>query len=128
MIPPGLTCAKCGRNLYPHTATTTEDGYTHTHECIRPRVNRADRAEDVQWMAETGECLTGAAARLGITTAALEVWCRRHDRDSLALLLAREPKDHNRVMSDVSIYELTGIGERKARQPHRAKRRKKVAA
>lgn len=41
------------------------------------RFNRA-RAEDVEWMAATGECLTGAAQRLGITPSSLESWCRDH--------------------------------------------------
>lgn len=165
MTPPGLTCPRCQSALYPHLATTTDDGFAHIHRCQRvcviegcgrkhhangycsahnhrlmkygdptfvsdhrPRVDHVERAEDVRWMADTGECLSGAAARLGITPAALEVWGRRHDRESLARLIAREPKDHNRVPSGVSIAELTGDGERRARQPYRMKRRKGVAA
>lgn len=85
------------------------------------KVNHDERAEDVRWMAETGECLSGAAARLGMTTDALEVWGRRHDRASLALLIAREPKDHNRIISGFSVAELTGQTARRAR-------RRKVAA
>lgn len=37
-----------------------------------------ERAEDLAWMAETGETLTGAAKRLGIGLNALEKWCRTH--------------------------------------------------
>lgn len=86
------------------------------------KINHEGRLEDVRWMAATGECLSGAAARLGIAVSALEVWGRRHDRESLALLIAAEPKDHNRYAFGVSIAELTGQTARRAR------RRKKVAA
>jgi hypothetical protein len=52
------------------------------------------RREDLAFMAEMGECLTGAAKRLGITPGTLEDWCRKHDaREILALLLDHEPRD-----------------------------------
>lgn len=38
----------------------------------------AARAEDLQWMADTGETPTGAAARLGLTVDGLEKWCKNH--------------------------------------------------
>lgn len=82
----------------------------------------AARLEDVQWMAETGECLDGAARRLGLTRNALEKWLSRRDPDSLRVLIARQPRDHNRfVGSDISICDLTGLGTRRA--AHRARQR-----
>lgn len=83
------------------------------------KVNHEERLEDVRWMAATGESLSGAANRLGITTDALEVWGRRHDRESLALLIAHEPKDHNRNAYGISIAELTGQTARRARRRNR---------
>lgn len=55
----------------------------------------ANRLEDVRWMAETGESLTGAARRLGITRDALEQWCRRFAPDVGRTLRDREPRDPN---------------------------------
>lgn len=55
----------------------------------------AARLEDARWMAETGECLSGAARRLGLTVMALERWLYLHDRPTLAKLKARQPRDHN---------------------------------
>ena len=46
------------------------------------------RAEDLAWMVETGETLTGAAKRLGISTATLEKWCQRHGHHDLLHKLA----------------------------------------
>lgn len=56
---------------------------------------RNDRIEDLTWLAETGECLTGAARRLGLTVPALEQWARRHANDAYLRLRAREPHDPN---------------------------------
>lgn len=154
MTAPGLTCAHCRGDLYPHTAKRTGDGFAHVHQCpkscsvegcdraydsigycnthrrrfrkygdplVAPKlVNRDARLEDVRWMAETGESFTGAAARLGLKRDALENWLRRHDPETLARLIAREPKDHNRSMDGFSVSELTGKTERR--------RRRKVAA
>jgi transposase-like protein len=50
----------------------------------------ADRLEDCQWMAEHGESLTGAAQRLGIGRDGLEVWLRKHDRDTLRVMAERD--------------------------------------
>jgi hypothetical protein len=50
------------------------------------------RGEDLAWMIETGECLSGAAVRLGITVDALEKWMQRREMyDDLATLHSREP-------------------------------------
>jgi hypothetical protein len=56
-------------------------------------VDHRARAEDVRWMADSGECATGAARRLGITFAALEKWARRFAPDDWRQLVAREPSD-----------------------------------
>lgn len=47
---------------------------------VRPpgRGPSAERLEDLQWMAETGEIPERAAARLGISLTALEQWAGRH--------------------------------------------------
>lgn len=52
---------------------------------------RNERLADVQWMYDGGECLSGAAARLGITTEGLRAWCRRHAPQLGLALAAREP-------------------------------------
>lgn len=87
----------------------------------------AARLEDVRWMAETGECLDGAARRLGMTRKALEKWLTRADREALRVLVAHQPKDHNRfAAAGVSICELTGLGRKRAR--NRANRAQREAA
>lgn len=80
-----------------------------------PLVNADERLEDCRWMADTGEHLAGAAQRLGLNVKALEKWLRTHDRDCLARLMSREPRDHNRVLDGISISELTGKRERRRR-------------
>lgn len=57
---------------------------------------RAERLEDVAWMAATGECMTGAARRLGLTHSALDHWTRRHAPELREVLLAREPLGYSR--------------------------------
>lgn len=80
------------------------------------KVNPDDRLEDAWWMAETGDGLTSAAQRLGLTVNALEKWLERNDKDCLARLIANEPKDHNRrVASGFSISDLTGLREKRRR-------------
>lgn len=54
------------------------------------------RLEDLAWMTRTGEHLTGAAARLGLSRDSLDKWCRRNCPDLLAVLIAREPIDPTR--------------------------------
>lgn len=89
---------------------------------MAPRLfNKDERLEDCRWMAETGESFSGAASRLGLKRNALENWLRRNDPDTLARLLAREPKDHNRSLDGVSVSELIGKTER-------LRRRREVAA
>lgn len=89
----------------------------------------AARLEDVQWMAETGECLTGAAIRLELSRDALENWLRRRDPRSLALLIEHEPKDHNRIQSGLSVSDLTGQrGRRYARRVRSRTRQREDAA
>jgi hypothetical protein len=56
---------------------------------------RRNRLTDVRFMADTGESLTGAARRLGIKPNTLEAFLYDHDRDVLATLRAREPRDPN---------------------------------
>jgi hypothetical protein len=59
-------------------------------------VDHRARAEDVRWFVETGECLTGAARRLGITPQGLDKWCRRMAMlPELDTLRCREPYDWN---------------------------------
>jgi transcriptional regulator with GAF, ATPase, and Fis domain len=118
MTAPGLTCATCSGPLYPHLVQHTNEGWVHvscpcqvcgkptakrdrrtcsrTCGAIRAHALRAEslkaREEDVLWMAETGESLSGAARRLGMTRDTLWQWLRRHGmRDVLDVLMAREP-------------------------------------
>lgn len=99
---PGLTCATCHGPLYPEQARRTDDGWKHTQEargtCLNQRrvregrESRAARAEDLEWMAETGETFSGAAKRLGISNSALDRWLRHNDRMDLhGTLLSRDP-------------------------------------
>jgi hypothetical protein len=84
---------------------------------------RAARLEDARWMAETGECLDGAARRLGLTRDALERWLTVNDRPTLTALIAHQPRDHNRqVAGDISVYALTGLRGKRDRQRRKARR------
>jgi hypothetical protein len=55
------------------------------------RVASQYRHEDLLWMADTGECASGAAQRLGLSVKVLEKWCRRHDIELWNRLAAAEP-------------------------------------
>lgn len=55
----------------------------------------AQRREDVEWMAWTGEHAYGAAQRLGLKYKTFETWAKEHAPEAWALLLARNPRDHN---------------------------------
>ncbi len=58
----------------------------------------AARLEDLQWLVDTGESFSGAAARIGIDERALERWCYKHNARHLYLQLrAREPLPANAV-------------------------------
>ncbi len=58
----------------------------------------AARLEDLQWLVDTGESFSGAAARIGIDERALERWLRKHNAAHLyAALRAREPVPANAV-------------------------------
>lgn len=60
------------------------------------RIEIAARAEDIAWMADTGESATGAARRLGISRGALEKFCRTHGLRTYYYRMAdRDPRDHN---------------------------------
>lgn len=50
----------------------------------------AERREDLDWMARTGETTEGAAHRLGISTEALERWCLKHAHDTWRRLRAND--------------------------------------
>lgn len=69
----------------------------------RPTSRHSARLDDLAWMAATGECASGAAARLGTTTDALEQWCKRHGlTPEWQRLNAREPRDWNRAKGDAA--------------------------
>lgn len=89
-------CPKCGRDLYPATARPSDDGWecadrTSCGNVARAASKRAARLEDVQWMAETGECLSGAARRLGLAPDVLDRWLWRHAPELHAVFIRREP-------------------------------------
>ncbi len=52
-----------------------------------------ERAEDLAWMAATGEHAVGAAQRLGISYGALEKWAKNNTPELWTVLLARNPRD-----------------------------------
>lgn len=59
-------------------------------------VDAQARIEDVRFMADTGECLDGAARRLGIGPTALAKFLDAHgELDTLTTLTRRNPRDHN---------------------------------
>lgn len=85
----------------------------------------AARLEDVRWMAETGECLDGAARRLGLTRNTLEKWLVRNAPDVLPALIARQPRDHNRFVIDdgLSVGQITGQSAQRRATRARARAR-----
>lgn len=84
----------------------------------RPCVDAATRGEDIEWLAETGECASGAAQRLGLTYDALEKWASKHTPAAWQRLLAREPRDHNRNRHTddglTGLYKYTDRGRTRA--------------
>lgn len=78
-------------------------------------------------MAETGECLSGAARRLGMTVMALERWLYLHDRPILAKLKARQPRDHNATVEPgAAAWSPRSVASRE--QKRRSRARQKEAA
>ena len=78
----------------------------------------ADRLEDLQWLAATGENAHGAARRLGTTVEALDKWCRNHGHTALFnTLSARNPRDWNRAANQgaTGLYTQTPRGQARAR-------------
>lgn len=58
----------------------------------------AARLEDLTWMADTGETITGAATRLGLELKTLHKWCARHGHMHLYARLAnREPDPRHHI-------------------------------
>lgn len=55
------------------------------------------RAEDVAFLAATGESAVGAAERLGITYMALEKWCQQNMLHEWRTLVARNPAGVDRT-------------------------------
>jgi hypothetical protein len=53
-------------------------------------VDHRTRAENVRFLADTGECATGAAQRMGLTVDALEKWARGHDPAAWSRLVENE--------------------------------------
>ena len=113
-IPEGLTCVACNRPLYPNLARRTDDGWRHKSSrcprvgCVMEGCDRKHQArgycelhykriakgqkaplhiEDIEWMAETGECLTGAARRLGVQPKSVERFLYRNGRMDLHRVL-----------------------------------------
>ena len=89
-VVPGLTCAACGKPFDKALAALADDGWEHAGRCpVRPRDPRRYHIEDIEWMAETGESLDGAAARLGVRPASLERRLERMGRHDLVQRLRR---------------------------------------
>lgn len=56
-------------------------------------IDHKARAEDIRWFVDTGENLTGAARRLGISRDGVEKYCALHGlRAELRTLQSREPR------------------------------------
>jgi hypothetical protein len=61
----------------------------------------AARREDFLWMASTGECLEGAARRLGIKPDSLIEWCKDNGLHAEAeLMRSRDPLNTAAVLSE----------------------------
>lgn len=88
------------------------------------RAQSEARLEDARFMAETGECLDGAARRLGLKVNTLEKFLWNNDRACLSTLMAHRPRDHNRLAAGLSISDITGLGERRRKR----RQRQEVAA
>lgn len=92
MTPAWAHCPTCTQPLYPRTARRSEEGWVCADRMGCGRVaarhrNNAARAEDLAWMAETGETPDGAAHRLGLNTDALQKWSERNAPQTWARLV-----------------------------------------
>lgn len=85
---------------------------------------RTERLEDLHWMAEHGECLEGAAARLGITVGAVEKFLTRFDPELLRTLSLRNPRDWNRWTSGDNLPTARTRQQVEARNIKRSERRR----
>jgi hypothetical protein len=110
VIPSGLTCPRCELPLSSGLARLDDEMYVHAEGCPcqidgcegtnhargycnnhyarllkhgNPLGGVVIETEDIEWMAETGESLEGAAARLGTTIKSLEAVLRRRGRADL---------------------------------------------
>lgn len=98
-------CHRCDRRS--GTAITRS-----AHNALTAEATQA-RLEDIAFMADCGESLSGAASRLGIGVSGLEAWLKAHDAKHLTdALRVNEPRDHNRY-PDASL--VTHLGARYGR-------------
>lgn len=156
MTPPGLTCGRCERALYPHLARTTDDGYAHAADCPRlcaidgcekphkargycnrhyiawkdhgnPLAGRTWELEDIEWMVQHGESLDGAAARVGLRPGSLADALRRQGRRDLCdRLIAQNPHDWNLITE--AVVTRRRPPDYAAKKNARRRERRKVAA
>ena len=93
MTAPAHTCATCAGPLYPLLARRTDEGWVHARAVrCHQYLSTAARIEDIRWMVETGECLSGAATRLNTSADALDKWLRNHGMTTeLRTLIGRDP-------------------------------------
>lgn len=107
-LAPGLTCCRCEQPFNKRYTTRTNEGLAHAQMCpcsrdgcrnrarlpdalcgrCRRSQDVADKIEDLEWMAETGESITPAANRLDTTPEAIEKMLNRLGRSDLYLTLA----------------------------------------
>lgn len=114
---PGFTCCRCGTPVAHQITRATPDGLRciDGRACVgrataaRHRRLAAERIEDLRWMADGGECLVGAAARLGMSVGAVTVLLRRHNELELREVLSRRnPRDWNTQADGSNVMALGG--------------------
>lgn len=111
--PPGLHCLGCHQPFNGEIlARATDEGLIHVPSCLagdgpqhmrdrgpyrrhKPRQSTADFLEDVEFMANTGESLSGAARRLGRKPEALATKLQRLGRLDIARTLRSREGDWN---------------------------------
>ena len=120
------TCSRCA-----HAATKGRSPAERRAEVARVK---AERLEDLTFMAETGESLRGAATRLDTTEGAIENFLLRANRkDLLHQLRRRNPHDHNKARDGLDITRampnpVEDRKQAKRNQKRKAERREQVAA